>query len=51
MTYTVTGLTNGTVYGFVVRAVNGAGNSPDSDEVMVTPAAVPAEPVLFRGFR
>ena len=46
MTYTVTGLVNGTVYGFRVRAVNSSGNSPESDEVTVTPAAVPAEPVL-----
>ena len=46
VTHTVTGLTNGTVYGFRVRAVNGVGNSPESDEVMVTPAAVPAEPAL-----
>ena len=46
VTHTVTGLTNGTVHAFRVRAVNSAGNSPDSDEVTVTPAAVPAKPAL-----
>ena len=46
VTHTVTGLTNGTAYGFIVRAVNSTGNSPDSDEATVVPAAVPAEPAL-----
>ena len=46
MTHTVTGLANGTVYTFKVRAVNSSGNSADSDEASVTPAAVPAEPAL-----
>ena len=44
--HTVTGLVNGTAHGFVVRAVNSVGNSPDSDEITVVPAAVPAEPAL-----
>ena len=33
----VTGLTNGTSYTFQVRAVNGIGESPESDEVPATP--------------
>ncbi len=37
---TVTGLTNGTVYSFRVRAVNAQGNSPWSNVVSATPAAV-----------
>ncbi len=41
----ITGLTNGTVYTFRIRAVNGTGNGTASDEVTVTPAA-PAAPVL-----
>ncbi|MEI6687968.1 MAG: S8 family serine peptidase [Thermoleophilia bacterium] len=35
----VTGLTNGTVYGFRVAAVNSAGQSPYSSSVSATPAA------------
>ena len=46
MTHTVTGLTNGTVYTFKVRAVNGQGNSPDSNEITVMPVNVPSEPTL-----
>ena len=45
MAHTVTGLSNGTAYTFRVRAVNGIGNSPESDEVTVTPG-VPVKPVL-----
>ena len=45
MTHTVTGLTNGTVYTFQVRAVNDRGNSPDSNETTVIPG-VPVKPVL-----
>ena len=47
--HTVTGLTNGTAYGFQVRAVSGAGNgaastaSPD-----VVPSTVPAAPAGLR---
>ena len=46
MTHTVTGLVNGTVYTFKVRAVNGQGNSPDSNEITVMPVNVPSEPTL-----
>ncbi len=42
--HTVTGLTNGTAYGFKVRAVNSIGNSPASDEVTATTTALPAKP-------
>ncbi len=42
--HTVTGLANGTSYGFKVRAVNSIGNSPASDEVTATTTALPAKP-------
>ena len=35
--YTVTGLTNGTVYSFRIRAVNAGGNGAPSDEITATP--------------
>ena len=35
--HTVTGLTNGTTYGFKIRAVNTAGNGAPSDAVTATP--------------
>ena len=41
---TVTGLTDGTVYYFVVTAVNAAGESGVSSEKSVTPAALPQAP-------
>ena len=40
-THTVTGLTNGTVYTFRIRAVVGTTNGVASDEAMATPNAVP----------
>ena len=42
--HTVTGLTNGTVYSFRIRAVNAGGNSPASAEVRATPMAPPLKP-------
>ncbi len=45
--YTATGLTNGTTYYFVVRSVNAAGESPNSNEVSATPQVpAPGAPVL-----
>lgn len=40
--FTVSGLTNGTEYGFVLYANNTVGSSGGSNTVLVTPAAVPA---------
>jgi fibronectin type 3 domain-containing protein len=43
--YTDTGLVNGTPYYYVVRAVNSAGTSPNSNEATATPfCAAPAAP-------
>lgn len=44
LNHTVTGLTNGTTYFFIVRAANGGGESGDSGEVSGAPATVPAAP-------
>lgn len=47
-TYTVTGLTNGTTYNFVVKASNMGGDSGSSNEVSATPQVpVPGAPVLL----
>ena len=46
-TYTVTGLTNGTSYGFRVRAVSLTGNGAQSAEVSATPRSTPGKPTGF----
>ena len=43
-TYTVTGLTNGTLYSFRIRAVNAAGPGAPSNEVTATPLQPPLKP-------
>ena len=45
--YTVTGLANGVVHRFRLRAVNASGNGAESDEATATPVAVPAKPTGF----
>ena len=47
----LTGLTNGTVYAFKVRAVNSSGSGPESSKVTVTPQSsttVPGAPTNLR---
>ena len=47
--HTVTDLGNNTVHFFRIRAVNGSGAGPESDEASATPrAAAPARPTGFR---
>ena len=46
--YTLTGLDNGTTYSFRLRAVNGSGPGPESDEASAAPLAPPAAPSGFR---
>lgn len=41
---TITGLTNGTAYTLIIRAVNAVGDGTQSASVTATPAAVPAAP-------
>ena len=40
----ITNLSNGTLYAFLVRAVNGGGNSLASNKVTATPGGVPSAP-------
>ncbi len=42
--YEITGLTNGVVYYFVIKATNAGGDSPYSAEVTATPVTVPGAP-------
>jgi hypothetical protein len=42
----LTGLTNGTTYSIVIRALNAVGASSDSNAVSGTPAAIPDAPTL-----
>ncbi len=42
--YTDTGLQNGVTYYYVVQSVDGAGSSPDSEEISETPQATPVVP-------
>lgn len=44
LTYTNTGLTNGTAYTFKVAALTGGGAGPDSAEATATPLALPVAP-------
>lgn len=44
-TYTITGLTNGLTYYFVVKAGNDGGLSAESNQVQATPATIPDAPV------
>ena len=49
---TIGGLANGTVYAFIVRALNGAGWSPDSASTApVTPTALPTPTIVIAGSR
>ncbi len=43
---TITGLTNGTEYSIVLRAVNSVGSGETSNEVKVTPITVPGAPTI-----
>jgi hypothetical protein len=46
LTYTKTGLSNGTPYYFVVKAANSVGPSPNSVQVTATPTATPS--IVYR---
>ncbi|MYF20024.1 MAG: hypothetical protein F4218_05210, partial [Synechococcus sp. SB0677_bin_5] len=47
VSHTVSGLSNGTVYAFRIRAVKETINGPQSDEATATPLATPAKPAGF----
>ena len=46
--YLDSGLTNGTTYYYVISAVNGLGESPNSAQVSVVPIPVPASPTNLK---
>ncbi len=49
LTYTDTTVVAGTTYFYVVRAVNGTGESPNSNQItVVVPVALPAAPTNLR---
>lgn len=47
LSYTKTGLTNGTTYSFKIRAVNSLGESTASEQKTAIPGAVPSMPLNF----
>ena len=47
ISHNVTGLTNGTEYAFMIRAVNPRGAGPASEVLKATPIAVPEKPTGF----
>ena len=46
VSHTVSGLTNGMVYAFRIRAVAGTANGEESDEVTATPSATPPSVII-----
>lgn len=47
LSYTITGLTNGTSYAIKVAAINSNGQSSYSDEISITPSTVPDAPTII----